>query len=42
MMLRDLLVINGDQNELTKNVSSNIGRVPETSKTFQTLSERFW
>jgi hypothetical protein len=42
MMLRDRFKINGNHMELTRNVPSNIGRVPETSERFQTLSERFW
>jgi hypothetical protein len=41
-MLRDRFGINGNQKELTDDVLSNIERVPETSKMFQTLSERFW
>jgi hypothetical protein len=40
-MLRDRFRINGNHKELTRNVSSNIRRVPETSERFQTLSEMF-
>jgi hypothetical protein len=42
MILRDQFRINGNHMELIENVLSNIGRVPETSERFQTLSERFW
>jgi hypothetical protein len=41
MALRDRFRINGNHMELTGNVPSNIGRVPETSERFQTLSKRF-
>jgi hypothetical protein len=41
-MLRDRFGINGNHKELSRNVLSNIGRVPETSERFWTLSEMFW
>jgi hypothetical protein len=42
MTLRDRFGINKNHMELTGKVSSNIGRVLETSERFWTLSERFW
>jgi hypothetical protein len=41
-MLRDQIGIVRNHRELTGNVPSNIGRVPETPEMFWTLSERFW
>jgi hypothetical protein len=41
-MLRDRFEIIGSHRELTGKVLGNIGKVPETSDLFQTLSEMFW
>jgi hypothetical protein len=41
-MLRDQFGIIGNHRELTKNVPSNIRRLPEISEVFWTLSEMFW
>jgi hypothetical protein len=41
MTLRDRFRIYGNHKELTENVLSNIGSVPETPERFWTLSEIF-
>jgi hypothetical protein len=42
MMLRDQFGINGNNKELTRNVLSNIRRVPGDTEKVPTLLEIFW